>query len=95
MAMSGSERERRDPWVEGVLGFTWMFVSALMVCGSGAVMLIALGTHLLLRVRPNAARVVDFDPSTVGTVAFVPVAVGALMGALYLRRLHRYRRDAR
>ena len=85
------ERDGRDPWVEGVLGFAWMFIAGLMVCASGAVMMIALGTHLLLRVRPDATRVVDFDPSTVATVAFVPVAGGVLLGVLYLRRLRRYR----
>lgn len=87
------EQDGRDPWVEGVLGFAWMFTAGLMVCASGAVMMIALGTHLLLRVRPGATRVVDFDPSTVATVAFIPVAAGVLLGLLYLRRLRRYRYD--
>ena len=72
-----------------------MFTAGLMVCASGAVMMIALGTHLLLRIRPGATRVVDFDPSTVATVAFIPVAAGVLLSLLYLRRLRRYRNHGR
>lgn len=88
------ERERRDPWAEGALGFAWMFTAALLVCGSGAVMGIAVGTHLLIRLRPDASRVVNYDPSTIGSIAFIPVLVGMVLGGLYLRRLRRYLANA-
>ena len=94
--MNGSDeqRVRRDPWFQGVLGLAWGFTAALMVFGSGAVMMIALGTHLWIRVRPDATRVVNYDPSTIGTIAFVPVLAGLILGGLYLRRLRRFGPDA-
>ena len=85
------EGDRRDPWVEGVLGFAWAFAAALLMFASGTVMMIALGTHLLIRIRPGANRVVDFDPSTVASIAFIPVLIGVILSWLYLRRLGRYR----
>ncbi len=97
MIMIGSEegRDRRDPWFEGLLGLAWAFTAALMVFGSGAVMMIALGTHLWIRMRPDATRVVNYDPSTIGTIAFIPVVAGLILGGLYLRRLRGFRADLR
>jgi len=83
-------RDRRDPWFEGLLGIAWAFTAALLVFGSGAVMMIALGTHLWIRVNPDVTRVVNYDPSTIGTIAFIPVLAGLVLGGLYVRRLHRY-----
>ena len=82
-------QERRDLWFEGFLGIAWGFTAALMVFGSGAVMMMALGTHLWIRVQPDATRVVNYDPSTIGTIAFIPVVAGSFLGGLYLRRLRR------
>ncbi len=83
------ERERRDPWFEGMLGFAWMFAAGLLVFGSGAVMAIAVGTHLIIRLRPDTSRVVTFDPSTIGSIAFIPVLVGVMLAWLFRRRLGR------
>lgn len=97
MIMIGTDegRERRDPWFEGLLGLAWAFTAALIVFGSGAVVMIALGTHLWIRMRPDATRVVNYDPSTIGTIAFIPVVAGLILGGLYLRRLRSFRADRR
>ena len=95
MVSTDDARERRDPWFEGLLGLAWGFTAALLVCGSGAVMMIALGTHLWIRMRPDATRITTYDPSTVGSIAFVPILAGLILGGLYLRRLRRYAADAR
>ena len=92
VGMNGG-RDRRDPWFEGLLGMAWGFTAALMVFGSGAVMMIALGTHLWIRMNPDVTRVVNYDPSTIGIIAFVPVVAGLVLGGLYVRRLRRYGAD--
>jgi hypothetical protein len=68
-----------------------MFIAGLMVCASGAVMMIALGTHLLLRVRPDATRVVDFDPSTVAIGRVHPSRGGWYCSRALPSRLRRNR----
>ena len=85
------QADRRDPLREGALGFAWMFTTAFLVCGSGAVVAIALGTHLVLRLRPSTTRIVNYDPSTVGIIACIPVVFGLVLGWFYVRRLRRYR----
>ena len=88
------EREPPDPLVNGVVGFVWTFAASLLVIAGGVFAALGIGTHLLIRLRPNAAQVVTYDPSTVATWSFVPIGAGLLLGLLYLWRLRRLARAA-
>lgn len=88
------DRDPPDPLVNGVAGFIWTFTASLLIIAGGVFAALGIGTHLLIRIRPNAAQVVTYDPSTVATWAFVPIGAGLLIGTLYLWRLRRLRRAA-
>ncbi|HQY30649.1 MAG TPA: hypothetical protein PK691_05155 [Thermomicrobiales bacterium] len=73
-----------------LLGFGWMFVAAMFIaigCGLG---LLGILGGILVRIRPDTQRNIQYDPSTIALLAPIPFLIGVflLIGfAAHARRL--------
>ncbi len=73
-------------------GFVWMFVAAIFIaigCGLG---LLGILGGILVRVRPETQRNIQYDPSTIALLAPIPFLIGLVLlvaFAAHARRLGR------
>lgn len=71
------------------LGFVWMFSACLVLVSGLGLALLGVGGHLLVRARPDAGNVINYDPSTVATFSPLPIAVGTVMSLGFVLRARR------
>ena len=71
------------------MGFLWMMAAGLfLVCGIGLAILGIVG-GLVVRVRPDTSRVINYDPSTVATYSPLPIAIGLMLVLGFVLRARR------
>lgn len=65
-----------------------MAAGLFLVCGIGLAILGIVG-GLVVRVRPDTSRVINYDPSTVATYSPLPVAIGLMLVLAFALRARR------
>ena len=65
-----------------------MAAGLFLVCGIGLAILGIVG-GLVVRVRPDTSRVINYDPSTVATYSPLPIAIGLMLVLAFALRARR------
>jgi hypothetical protein len=65
-----------------------MAAGLILVCGVGLAILGIVG-GLLVRLRPDTSRVINYDPSTVATYSPLPIAIGLMLVLAFALRARR------
>ncbi len=68
-----------------ILGFSWMFVAAMFVAIGCLFGFLGVFGAVLVRVRPETQRNINYDPSTIALFAPIPLVIGLVLIGLFIR----------
>jgi ABC-type Na+ efflux pump permease subunit len=72
-----------------LLGFVWVFAAGMLIAAGSGLAILGIAGGLLVRIRPDTQRNINYDPSSIALLAPIPFLAGVFLMVLFAIRARR------